>query len=380
MIEQIENLPELSFYDDVTLDNIKADLKAAYEQRYAELTGKSIILTDSDPAALMLYACAVQIFQQMIYVDKAGKMNFLKYSYGEFLDNLGALRGIERKGAQRAETTVRFSLSIVRPSTVIIPIGTKVATADRIYFETTEYAEIRSGQTFVDVPCSALEEGLKANGVKPGDISILVNTIAYIAGVTNLTESSGGLDVETDESFKDRIYLSKSASTAGTEDAYKYAVQSAYPDVSDVHVFSPSASCVSILFLVGDGEIPSPEIIQRVADALEDDSVKPMTDKVTVSAPAVQNYDVNIEYFVDSSNSSRVAAIQDSVVNSVKEYTDWQDKKIGRDINPSKLIQYCMQAGAKRVEVTSPGRIVIDDSTVARIQNVTVNYGGLEHD
>lgn len=58
----------------------------------------------------------------------------------------------------------------------------------------------------------------------------------------------------------------------------------------------------------------------------------------------------------------------------------WQTEKIGRDINPSYLIQKMMEAGIKRVEVKSPVFTVLNDKTVARTGTVSVTYGGVEND
>ena len=83
LIDEIANLPDVSFIDDVTLDQIQSQLVADYISKYEELTGESAELTRADPVSLILYACSVQIFQAMLYVDRAGKQDLLKYSYGD---------------------------------------------------------------------------------------------------------------------------------------------------------------------------------------------------------------------------------------------------------------------------------------------------------
>lgn len=67
----------------------------------------------------------------------------LKYTYGEYLDNIALRSGLTRKGAGKAITTLRFTLSATRSSAVAIPAGTRVCTGDNVYFATTEYAEIK---------------------------------------------------------------------------------------------------------------------------------------------------------------------------------------------------------------------------------------------
>ena len=65
---------------------------------------------------------------------------------------------------------------------------------------------------------------------------------------------------------------------------------------------------------------------------------------------------------------------------AVQEYILWQ-RKIGRDINPSKLVSLIMAAGAKRVDLTAPTYTQVGDAAVALLTGAVVsNYGGLEDD
>ena len=92
MIAEIENLPEVSFIDHVTLDDVQSLLIKSYEERHEQITGKRISLKRADPAAFTLYACSVLLYQTLLFVDRAGKQDLLKYSYGEYLDFLRRLR------------------------------------------------------------------------------------------------------------------------------------------------------------------------------------------------------------------------------------------------------------------------------------------------
>ena len=40
MISELENLPEVSYIDNITLDEIQSQMKKDFEQRYETLTGK----------------------------------------------------------------------------------------------------------------------------------------------------------------------------------------------------------------------------------------------------------------------------------------------------------------------------------------------------
>ena len=74
MIKAIENLPEVSFIDGITLDVIQARLTTFYQQKYKEVKGKSVILRAGEPEALKLYAVSVILMQIYENVEnKKGK-------------------------------------------------------------------------------------------------------------------------------------------------------------------------------------------------------------------------------------------------------------------------------------------------------------------
>ena len=121
-------------------------------------------------------------------------------------------------------------------------------------------------------------------------------------------------------------------------------------------------------------------MIQKVQAYLDNNDIRPLTDQVTVGAPDTEIYNINLTYYIGASDTSAVSTIQDDVAAAVSAYNIWQTEKIGRDINPSFLIKKIMEAGAKRVVITSPVFTAVDESTVAKTGTVTVNYGGVESD
>lgn len=379
-IDEIANLPDVSFIDDTTLEEIEAQLISDYSEKYEEITGEPADLTPADPVTLILYACAVQIFQTMLYVDRAGKQDLLKYSYGPYLDNLAALKGITREPAKPAVVTMRFTLAALRPSTISIPAGTRVSDG-QIYFETDEYAEIPSGDLYVDVTATCQTDGEEGNGILPGEINVLVDPIAYVASVANLEPSAGGTDIEDDESLANRIYIAPSKySVAGPEEAYRYWISQYNASISDVYLANPDAGEVLIEFILNDGELPNEAMIYGLAQYLQNENIHPLTDQVVVQAPSTSTFNVNVQYWINKSDINQAGTIQSKVEEAVDNYISWQQRKIGRDINPDKLISLMESAGAKRVVVTAPVYTVIQDSYIGRLGTKTVSYGGIEDD
>jgi len=148
---------------------------------------------------IMIYTAALDLFQLEQYVERAGKQDLLKYSYGAFLDHLAANRGVTREQAAPATTTIRFTLSAVLDYAIGIPAGTRITNGDSIYFQTTEYAEVAAGDAYVDVKAECTDVGIEGNDLVAGQLTILVDPIPYVASATNTDTSSGGTDLEDDE-------------------------------------------------------------------------------------------------------------------------------------------------------------------------------------
>lgn len=130
---------------------------------------------------------------------------FIDFATGSSLDFLAALVGYKRIAARKATGVVTFSRSTPATSDIIIPAGTRVATADgSVVFKTSEVAILRAGNTSVDVAIEAVEAG-SAGNVAANTIVKLVDPVSGIESVNNAEPTSDGRDAETDEEFRYRI-------------------------------------------------------------------------------------------------------------------------------------------------------------------------------
>ena len=383
ILKMFANIPTISFIGDETLTSIQEKMVDDYQTKYQELTGKTQALSRADPVTLVLYACSVQLYQMALYLDMSAKQSLLKYAFGEYLDNLAALKGITRRQASSAVVTVRFVLSAKRSSAVSIPQGTRVSAGSNIFFATTEYNEIPAGEDHIDIVCKCLEEGDTGNNILPGAITTLVDPIAYVDHVINIDTSSGGADTESDDDLRCRIYMAPGSwSTAGSKDAYMYWAAEYSDQISDVYIGSPEPGTVLIEFLMLNGALPEQAMITGMADYLSDETIRPLTDKVVVKAPDTEKFTISLTYYINRSQRNEAVSIQQKVQDAVNYYRLWQTSKIGRDINPSELIRQVIVAGAKRVEVQSPVFKKLPDGTVAQCaaSDVKITYRGLEDD
>lgn len=378
----VKNAPDISFIDNKTIEDVRDEMVADYEEYMTKATGQTVTLPRSSPHRGVLYAAALQIYQAFQYIDRAGKQSLLKYSYSDFLDNLGLLKGVTRSPATAAVTTLRFTVSAVRQVATAIPKGTRVSAGGSVYFATDEYAEIPAGGSTVDVPATCTDAGTEGNDLAAGDLTTMVDPLPYVASVTNTTATEGGADVESDDDLAERIFLAPGAySTAGPEDGYLFHAKQFNPSIGDVVATSnQAAGTVDIVFIMADGKTPGTEMINGLKEYLNGKTRRPMTDLVNVSAPAEVTYTVDLTYYINRSDSARAVAIQEAVQTAVDDYLTWQ-RTIGRDINPSKLVALVMAAGAKRVTVTAPTYTTVDAIKVSALSgSPTISYGGLEDD
>lgn len=379
--EILESYPEISFIEDKTLQSVQEEMLSDFISKYEELEGKTLTMGEADPNRLILYAASLQLYQLYIYLDNAGKQGLLKYSYGDNLENMAALKQLKRKSGSYATTTIRFTLSEKQNSVITIPMGTRITAGDNIYFYTKETIEIQPGETKGEVIAVCDTIGESGNGYEAGMLNRLVSPIAFVNEVKNMSISQGGAEEESDESLAERIYLSPSSySVAGPKDAYKYWVKAYSTSISDVFVESPAPSCIDIRFILEDGQLPEEAIIKEVLEFVSDKTKRPQTDLVTVAAPDIVEYNIDLTYYIETNDSKSAATIKTEVETAIEVYKRWQQEKIGRDINPSVLITKIVQAGAKRAEIRSPTFNVLENTQIARVNNCNIIYGGLEDD
>ncbi|MDO4313792.1 MAG: baseplate J/gp47 family protein [Eubacteriales bacterium] len=376
-----DSIPEVSFIEDKGLNQIQSEMINDFLKKYKDLTGKDMKFSLADPVRMMLSAAGVQIYQALLYVDRAGKQNLLKYSYAEFLDSLAAWVGISRMQPIPAVVTIRFTLSEARETVIGIPSGTRVTNRYELYYDTEEYAEISVGDTYVDVKAVCETPGIVGNKLEIGEINVLVDPIPYMDNVRNIDKPSGGADIESDDSLAERIYMAPSrTSVAGPKDAYVYWARAYHSEIGDVSVVSPRPVEVVIRFLMSDSSLPDEHMIDGLQEYLQDKNIRPLTDKVTVQAPEIEDYNLNVRYWINRSDYDKAAVIQSKVFQAIEEYKRWQSRVIGRDINPDELIRGIKEAGAKRAEVQEPVFRVIPDTSVARLVSENIAYGGIEDD
>lgn len=371
------NLPDIAFVQEDAAETLR-NMIANYEAR----TGRT--LQPADPVMLILSSLAAIIVQQSVLINQTAKAELLRYATGAALDHLGVFQQTDRLPASPALTVLQFKLSIPLSSATSIPSGTRGGPQGgdgAIFFETTEYLEIPPGQTegIVSAKCSI--SGTVGNGFLPGQINILMDQLPFVQSVNNLSTSSGGADVETDDSYRERIHKAPSSfSTAGPADGYVHWTKAASASIADVAVYSPAPTEVTVVPLLYGGGIPEQALLDEVYATLNARSRRPLTDLVHVEPPDVVTYDIDLTYWIQADQTAQIDAVRAKVDDAVRAYVLWQKSKLGRDKNPSELIRRVMQAGAYRADAGDMAYATIPSTSVAIADEITITYGGLIHD
>lgn len=361
------------------------DVEIWLTSQYEEITGETV--DPASPEKLFLQWMAQIIVLERVMTNYTGNQNIPSRAVGENLDALAELVYTQqRPQAKPATCTMRFTISEAQTFAVLIQAGTRVTdAAATLVWETVEDAYVGIGETYVDVQIRCQTEGTVGNGYVAGQINAIVDPFAYYISCNNLTTSDGGTDAATDEELFQLMRASMDAySTAGPKGGYIYIAKSVSTEIADVVANSPTGGCVDIYVLMDGGKPAQTEIKSAVLAACRDDTMRPMTDYVSVKDPETVEYDISFTYYIPSDASVSSAEIEAAVDAAVKQYMAWQCGKLGRDINPSYLIGLLMQTGIKRVDLTSPTFTVLKDGSnkdtpqVATVGDITATNGGYE--
>lgn len=369
--------PEVDFVDTNT-EAVLNEVVSEYELR----SGRT--LYPSDPIMLLCRWQAALETGVRVKINQSAKQNVPRYAMGDYLDSLAELfYGMSRLPGEASRCTMRVHFSVPLNNKIAINAGTRFTVAGKYYFATEKTIVVEAGQERADVEAACTELGTASNGFAPGQINQLVDVdnIDFYASCENITETAGGADRESNEAFYDRMRQSTGAySVAGPKQAYEYYAKQASAAVADVTASSPEDFVVEIAVLLQNGEIPSPELLAKIEESINGDTIRPLTDLVRVKAPTAVPFDVHIRYYISTPNAASSKVIQDRVQGAVDNYIAWQSSQMGRDINPSQLIAMVMEAGVKRVEVLAPTYKVLGESEVAQISAKTAEFGGVEDD
>jgi len=191
-----------------------AAIKASMEAKIREVFGTDVDLSDSTLDGQLLQSVGVSLAELWQALEAVYDAGYLNTSRKNNLDAIAVVQGVTRKPATAAIGTVRFSRTETSGTAYAIAAGTRVATADgSLIYQTTEDGTLLAGSLFVDIPVVCTAPG-SAGNVTTGVITVMLDTVAGIETVTNITAMTDGTDAESDAMLRYRTRIPTSAAKA----------------------------------------------------------------------------------------------------------------------------------------------------------------------
>jgi phage-related baseplate assembly protein len=157
--------------------------------------------------------------------------------------------------------------------------------------------------------------------------------------------------MELDDPYRERIQLAfEGLTTAGPRNSYILHARNASGLVMDASAESPSPACVTVTVLSTEGKGEAgPELLAIVADALDDDEVRPVGDRVTVQSAEILDYRIEAILHMSSAGPEGDA----SLVEAKKRLGAWVNprKRLGVEVARSGVDAQLHVAGVSRVEL-----------------------------
>lgn len=313
----------------------------AMQDTYARESGE--VLWPGDEKEMLLRAVESILMQAMAGVDHALRMATLRYATGDYLDLYGENRGCIRNEAQRARATVEITAKKTGEAKTI-PAGTAL-TADGEQVYLLEEDLVLTGQAMTArVGIVAEQEGEAGNGLTKGTQMQLLAGRGDIGSIICTKGASGGQQRETDDSYRERIRTYGLASTTtGPAERYEAAAKAVSSQIQDARAVNQGPGKVGVALLLEKGA-EEENLLEDVKRALNDQTVRPLTDQVDTFYSLAKTYTLELNYQAQEREN-----IATAVAAAVNEYQQWQEETIGRAFNPDRLLAAVYQAGAIRV-------------------------------
>ena len=180
---------------------------------------------------------------------------------------------------------------------------------------------------------------------------------AKIISVTLLTSTAGGVDLEENEAYRERIREGGFfGATTGPKGSYQARAMEVSANIVDAGAYRKAAGIVGVALILEDGLTSGEKavLITNVTQALSDDAIRPLSDTVEVEEAETVPYLMNIDYQVGGSTSEDVLTKLNA---AVLEYKTWQENTVGRIFDPFKLVMLLYNAGATMAEWTTGSNV-----------------------
>lgn len=333
----LKNLPYPGVIEELNYDEILKSVKGVFK---AHLNDDEISLLESDNYSALLETLAYRELLLRARINDSVKAMLLPFSTGDDLDNIVAIYGIERLKGERPTANIELSLSVKRDSDTFIPKGSIFCSDNGKRAFLKEDALIAANEVKAN-GVIVLDEFIKLSSVK---CEYVQTPFPFVLKAKQTSEFGGGAEIESDERLRERAVLSlERFSTAGSKKAYVYQALSANAKVEEVSVLNGGAGVVKIYIKTSD---MSEETRQSVAEYLNGEKVRPLTDTVTVANATIKNIEVRAELELTD------MFLQDSIDKEIK--ASKTSLSIGEDLNLSYIYSTLHKNGVYRARLITP--------------------------
>ena len=329
---------------------------------------------ESDEFLIILEAMAYREIMLRSEFNSRSLAFFLATCTGSDLDHWGVSFDCTRLEGSKPYANYLFSLSQEREIDTFIAKGLVLIDDDsNLEARLVEDIIIKKGETQTQGKVE-LQQYISSSDIETNNIT---TTLPYVLSAKAITKFDSGSNVENDEDFRFRIFLSMAdKSTAGSRDTYKSYAYKADERIQDIKVengLKEYANYVSLFFEKNEVEIlegirtliadfctvnvyyyseNADELMkQRIEESLNNEKVRPLTDfvKVIEATPKI----FQIEAVLKCEKNQEYGLIQEQALANLQTNLK-KLKKIGTSITLSEINDFLRVGGVKEVVILNP--------------------------
>lgn len=342
-------------------------------------------LTNANPSAphtVLLEAFAWLLAQMAYRINQVPQQNLIAFAN---------LFGIEPRPATSAETILRFTVDAPSGTDVTIPARTQISDTEGKYvFETVESITIPNGTLFGTATARRIVAGHTL--LSPNVLTEMIDSIAFVESVSNLSAIDSGTEVESLESTLQRVKRyqrrgERIVSTKDLEDAILNdaldgnGVVRAFPFVvngqfgADVKAFIYKPGHTTVIVMTKNGETIDDLASAKIAALLEQAVGNQF---IYIVNPVFVSFDVVVNVRLTGAPSGAVVA---AVERNLRNFYSPSREQFGRAIYRSEVIAVIEGTnGVDRIESDSKqilGSPLVDtklrEFELPKLVGVTIN-------
>ena len=327
------------------------ELNAIYERMraiFAEEAG--FVPNDGCDAMVRLYALASEVQSLLAQADWVLDQSFPQTAVGQYLDYHAETRALTRLPAAKAAGVLRFSTPSAAVTDYEIEQGSVAMTSGGVRFETTKKAVLLKGETYVDIPASAVEAGaIHLMSVYPVGITQCTNPEAF----------SGGSDEESDEKLRERVLESYKRLPNGANAAFYEQEAMSFPNVAAAKAVGRARGIGTVdVYVSTHAGAPDEKLLGEIEAVLQ--KKREIAVDVEVKAPTEKT--VNMSAELTAEQGWTMQEITDAATAALQAY--FTGERLGEAVYTAKLasILYGVE-GVKNCHLLTPDEDVSVSAT-----------------